>query len=80
MSVTATPTLLVSLRLRNNVYLNCIFLKRVLFRKPEGNTPLGRLSNRWEDNIKKYFKEIEWESVDLINFALNRNQGECLWT
>jgi hypothetical protein len=31
--------------------------------KPEGKRPLGRLRSRWEDNIKMYLREIEWESV-----------------
>jgi hypothetical protein len=26
---------------------------------PEGKRPLGRCMNRWEDNIKRYFKESE---------------------
>jgi hypothetical protein len=31
---------------------------RVLERNPEGKRPLGRPRRRWEDNVKKYFKEI----------------------
>jgi hypothetical protein len=26
---------------------------------PEGKRPLGRTMNRWEDNIKRHFKESE---------------------
>jgi hypothetical protein len=28
--------------------------------KPEGKRPLGRLRRRWEDNIKRDLREIEW--------------------
>jgi len=33
---------------------------RVLVRKTEGRTPLGRPSSRWEDNIKMHFQEVGW--------------------
>jgi hypothetical protein len=33
---------------------------RVLVRKPEGNRPLGRLTHRWEDNIKMDLQEVGW--------------------
>jgi len=32
---------------------------RVLVGKPEGNRPLERLRNRWEDNIKMDLQEME---------------------
>jgi len=31
---------------------------RVLVGKPEGKRPLGRLSRRWEDNIKMDLQEV----------------------
>jgi len=31
---------------------------RVLVRKPEGKSPLGRPRRRWEDNIKKDLPEV----------------------
>jgi hypothetical protein len=37
---------------------------RVVVRKPEGKRPLGRPSSEWEQNIKKFLKEIGWEGVD----------------
>jgi len=33
---------------------------RVLVRKPEGKSPLGRPRRRWMDNIKTYLKEVVW--------------------
>jgi hypothetical protein len=33
---------------------------RILVRKPEGKTPLGRLRRRWVDNIKMELRELEW--------------------
>jgi hypothetical protein len=36
---------------------------KILVRKPVGKRALGRLSCRWEDNIKMYLKEIEWKRV-----------------
>jgi hypothetical protein len=38
---------------------------RVLVGKPEGKRPLGRLSHRWEDDIKTELKEIELEAMDI---------------
>jgi hypothetical protein len=35
-----------------------IFIKR-----HEGKTPLGRPRRRWEDNIRKYLREIGWIGV-----------------
>jgi hypothetical protein len=34
--------------------------------KPEGRRQLGIPTRRWEGNIKIYFKEVRWESVDWI--------------
>ena len=31
---------------------------------PEGKRPLGRPRRRWEYDIKKYLKEIEWVGVE----------------
>jgi hypothetical protein len=50
----------------------------MLVRKSEWKTPLGIPSLRWEDDIKIYLKKIDWEDVDLIHFALNRNHCENL--
>jgi hypothetical protein len=34
---------------------------KVLVRKPEGKNSHGRPRRRWEDNIRKYLREIGWE-------------------
>jgi hypothetical protein len=45
-----------------NVALDYLMVMRnghkVLVGKPEGKTPLGRLSRRWEDNIRMCLREI----------------------
>jgi hypothetical protein len=33
---------------------------KVLVGKPEGKSPLGRPKRRWEDRIRKDFREIGW--------------------
>jgi len=33
---------------------------RVLVGKPEGKRPLGRPRHKWEDNIKRDLKDVEW--------------------
>jgi hypothetical protein len=33
---------------------------------------------RWEDNIKTSFKEIEWESMDWINLAQDRDKRQTV--
>jgi len=38
----------------------------------EGETPLGRPRNRWQDNIITDLKYIGWEGVDWIDLAKNR--------
>jgi hypothetical protein len=43
---------------------------RILVEKPEARILLGRTKGRWENNIKIYSKEIEWEAVDWIHLAL----------
>jgi hypothetical protein len=42
---------------------------RVLVGKTEGKRPLGRWRHKWEDNIKIYFREIEWSGMDWIDLA-----------
>jgi hypothetical protein len=36
---------------------------RVLVGKPEGRRSLVRARRRWEDTIKMYLPEVEWEHV-----------------
>jgi hypothetical protein len=33
---------------------------RVFIARPEGKKPLGRPRRRWENNIKKDLKDVEW--------------------
>jgi hypothetical protein len=43
----------------------------------ERKRPVGKLRNRWEDNIKVYLQEIGLESEDWIDLA---EDGEWWWT
>jgi hypothetical protein len=47
---------------------------RLLVGKPEGRRPLGRPRRRWVDNIKMDLGEIEWDGMDLIDLAQDRDQ------
>jgi hypothetical protein len=40
--------------------------------------PLGRLSRRWEDNIKMYVREIGWGGVDWSNVAEERDHWRAI--
>jgi hypothetical protein len=42
--------------------------------KPEGKTPLGTPTYRWECNIKKDLEEIGWSSMEWINVAQDTDQ------
>jgi hypothetical protein len=41
----------------------------ILAGKPEGKSSIGRPSCRWEDNTKRYIREIGWEVVDWMHPA-----------
>jgi hypothetical protein len=47
---------------------------RILMGKPEGKRLLGRPRRRWVDNIKMDLIEIEWDDVDSIELAQDRDQ------
>jgi hypothetical protein len=51
---------------------------RILVGKPEGRRPLGRPRRRWVDNIKMDLREIEWDGIDLIDPAQDRDQWRAL--
>jgi hypothetical protein len=51
---------------------------RILVGKPEGKRPLGRPRRRWVDNIKLDLREIEWDGVDSIDMAQDRDQWRAL--
>jgi hypothetical protein len=47
---------------------------RILVRKPEGERSLRRPRRRWADNIKIDLREIEWDGVDWVDLAQDRDQ------
>jgi hypothetical protein len=51
---------------------------KILVGKPEGKRPVGRSKCRWMDNIKTNHKEIEWDGVDWIDLAQDRDQWRAL--
>jgi hypothetical protein len=51
---------------------------RSLVGKPEGRRPLGRHRSRWEDNIKMYFRDVEWGGMDWIDLAQDMDQWSVL--
>jgi hypothetical protein len=51
---------------------------RILVGKPEGKRPLGRPRCRWVDNIKMDHREIDWDGIDWIDLAQDRNQWRAL--
>jgi hypothetical protein len=40
--------------------------------------PLGRLRPRWVDNIRMDLREVEWDEVDWIGLAKERNRWRAL--
>jgi hypothetical protein len=42
---------------------------------PKRKKPPGKPRHKWENNIKMYFKEIGWETVDLLMLA----EGRDMW-
>jgi hypothetical protein len=51
---------------------------RILVGMPEGKRPLGRPRRRWLDNIKMDLREIEWDGMDWIDLAQNRDQWRAV--
>jgi hypothetical protein len=51
---------------------------RVLVGKPEGKTPLGRTSRRWEDNIKMEVDEVGGDRGDWMELAQDRDRWRSL--
>jgi hypothetical protein len=50
----------------------------VLVRWPEGKRPLGRLTQRWEDNIKMYLQKVGCGGIDSIKLAQDRDRWRAL--
>jgi hypothetical protein len=51
---------------------------RILMGKPEGKRLLGRPRRIWVDNIKTDLREIEWDGMDWIDLAQDRDQRMAL--
>jgi len=47
---------------------------KILIGKPEGTRLLEKLRRRWEDNIRMDLRETEWEGVDWLHLAQDREQ------
>jgi hypothetical protein len=45
---------------------------------PERKSPLGRPRRRWVDNIKIGLGDIEWDDMDWIDLAQDRDQWRAL--
>jgi hypothetical protein len=53
-------------------------VNRVLVRKHEGKSPLGRPRHRWEDNIKIDLQEVGCKGMDWISLAQDRDRWRAL--
>jgi hypothetical protein len=53
-------------------------VNRELVGKPEGKGPLGRLTRRWEDNIKMDIQEVGWEVMNWIELDQDRDRWRKL--
>jgi hypothetical protein len=51
---------------------------RLMVGKREGKRPLERPRPRWLNNIMIDLGEVEWNNVDWIGLALNRNRWRAL--
>jgi len=51
---------------------------KILVGKHVGRTHLGRPALRWDDNIIMDLREIEWEVVDWIHVAQERDQSRAI--
>jgi hypothetical protein len=51
---------------------------RILMGKPNGKRPLGRRRRRSVDNIKIDLTEIEWDGMNWIDLAQDRDQWRTL--
>jgi len=51
---------------------------KILVGKSEGKKSRGRPRRRWEDNIRMNLREIDWEVVDWIRLAQDRDRWRAL--
>jgi hypothetical protein len=45
---------------------------------PEGKRPLGKPRRSWMDEIKMNLRDIEWDGVDMVDLAQDRDQRRAL--
>jgi hypothetical protein len=50
----------------------------ILVGKPEEKRPLGKPRRRWMGSIKMGLREIEWDGMDYIDLAQDRDQWRAL--
>jgi hypothetical protein len=51
---------------------------RIFVGMPEGKRPLGRPRRRWVNIIKMDLREIEWDGMNWIDLAQDRDQWKAL--
>jgi hypothetical protein len=50
---------------------------RILVGKPEGKKPVGRHTQRWEDNVNMDLRETGWGRMDWIHLAHGPMESSC---
>jgi hypothetical protein len=61
-----------------NLELNFAYIKYVVYTFVKVRRPLGRPRRRWVENIKMDLREIEWDGIDWIDLAKDRDQRRAL--
>jgi hypothetical protein len=51
---------------------------RMLVGESEGRRPLGKPRRKWVDDIQMDLREIEWDGVDWMDMAQDRDQWRAL--
>jgi hypothetical protein len=51
---------------------------RILMGKPEGKRPPGRLSIKWDNNIKTHFHELGWIGRDWVDLGQNWDRSQAV--
>jgi hypothetical protein len=51
---------------------------KIVTSKPTGKRPSGRPRQRWEDNIRMYFKETGFNTRNWVNSAQNKDYWRAL--
>jgi hypothetical protein len=53
---------------------------KILVKKPDGKKSLGRPRRRWVGNNKMHLREREWDGINWIDMAQERDQWRALVT